>query len=339
MSKELSMPLGSNAAMLYKQEYVDNIVTNTWYDVRSEMFGDIWQITPLLDLLQTKNRIKSRMPNGRYFELPITYDMADQNQKWFGRGDTFGEAEKELWTRLQYERKNLGDSIVRYWDDEMKNKGKAQIRSYVKDMLENHKETLSSTLATSLWVSAGDKAVNTLPELISSTPTTGTVGGLDRSAQDYTTNQTKVFSGTLADNLIPYMRNLYNTCSLKKGKGRMTPDMIITTQSIYEEYEDQVLTLGQVQMGGNTGSQKGDLGFGNLTFKGAPITWDPECPAETMYMLNSDTMEFAYDPDAFMEMTAWKYKHNGLDRYAQVVTVCNLLFNNFNKNGVMTEIN
>jgi hypothetical protein len=37
-------------------------------------------------------------------------------------------------------------------------------------------------------------------------------------------------------------------------------------------------------------------------------------------------------------MTAWKGKYNSLDRYAQVVTVCNLLFNNFAKNGVIYGI-
>lgn len=335
-----TMPLaGGSAAQLYKQEYIDNVATNTWYDVRNDMFGDIWDITPFLDMLNTKGAVKSRMPNGRYFEIPITYEMADQNAKFFGRGDTFAEGEKELWTRLQYERKNLGDSIVRYWDDEMKNKGRAQIRSYVKDLLENHKETLQSTLATALWSNptSNPLSVNTLPELISTTPTTGTVGGLDRSAQDYTTNQHTAMTGTLADVMIPTMRTMWNDCSLKRGKGRLTPDCIITTQALHEEYEEQMDGLGRFSID-SKGDRAADLGFGNLSFKGAPVYWDPECPAGNMYFLNSSTMEFAYDPDAWMEMTKWKEKHNGLDRYAQIVTVCNLLFTNFNKNGVISAM-
>ncbi len=339
MSKRLAMPhSGAQDAMLERQEFVDNIVTTTWYDVRKQMFTDIWQITPFLDLLQTKGKIKQRMPVGRYFEIPIGYSQADQNQKWFGRGDTFSEAEKQLWTRLQYQRRNLGDNIIRYWDDEMKNKGKAQILSYVTELLENHKMTLESTLATALWEDQGELAVNTLPDLISTTPAEGTAGGLDRNANEYLRNQAYDFTGdTLATDLVPKMVTLYNNCSKTKGKGRRTPDCGLTTQALYEEYEDQIRSqYGRFELNSNT--RRADLGLGNLMFKGAEMYWDPECPAGHMYFLNSDTMEFAYDPDAWMEMTNWKYKHNSLDRYAQVVTVCNLLFNNFAKNGVMYNV-
>lgn len=325
--------------MLNKQEYVDNLITTTWYNVRKEMFGDIFNITPLLDMLNSKGKIKSRMPNGRYFELPITYGKADQNQKWFGRGDTFGEAEKELWTRLQYQRKNLGDSIVRYWDDEQKNKGEAQILDYAKNLIENHKATMEETLASALWASQGAQSVNALPDMITTTPTVGTVGGLDRAANEYVRNNSTDFDatyGTVATDLVAAMTTMYNTCSLKKGKGRRTPDCIITTQAIYEEYEDQVRAMGRYEM--NSNNKRADLGLGNMMFKGAEMFWDPECTAGNIYFLNSDTMEFAYDPSAYMEMTPWKGKHNSLDRYAQVFTTCNLLFNNFNKNGVLHNI-
>jgi hypothetical protein len=221
----------------------------------------------------------------------------------------------------------------------MKNKGEAQILSYSKELIENHKMTMESTLGSALWVSQGQNAVNTLPGLISTTPSVGTVGGIDRTANEYVRNQVYDFSGdTLADDLIPRMRSMYNECSKKKGKGRQTPDCILTTQTIYEQYEEEALLLGQIQLASNKGTARADLGFGGLSFKGAEMYWDPECPEGNMYFLNSDTMEFAYDPDAYMEMTTWKGKYNSLDRYAQVVTVCNLLFNNFAKNGVIYGI-
>lgn len=342
MSKILTMPFaGSTAPQLHKDEYVDNIITTTWYNVRNTLFSDIWQITPLLDMLQSKGRIKSRMPNGRYFEIPIGYAQADQNQKWFGRGDTFSEGEKQLWTRLQYQRRNLGDNIVRYWDDEMKNKGEAQILSYAKELLENHKMTMQDTLQNALWSDQGALSVNALPDLLPNDPTTGTVGGLSRASNEYCRNQYYNFAtaDTIASgDLIPRMRSMYNECSKKKGKGRQTPDCILTTQAIYEQYEQEALDIGQIQMANNGGTARADLGFGGLSFKGAELYWDPNCPDGEMYFLNTDTLEFAYDPDAYMEMTPWKHKHNSLDKYAQVVTVCNLLVNNFAKNGVMFGI-
>ena len=336
MKKELAIPFGTSS-MQHRSEYVDNLITTTWYDVRNSLATDIWDITPLLDILNSKGKIKSKIPNGRYFEIPIAYAKADQNQKWFGRGDTFGSEEKELWTTLQYHRKNFGDSIVRYWADEMMQKGEAQILNYASNLLENHMETMKSTLATSLWSEnpAGNE-INSLPTLITTDPTSGTVGGLTRSANEYVQNLVYNMDGkSLATELIPTMRTFYNNCSMKRGKGRTTPDIILTTQAIYEEYEDQAIALGQIQLANNKGTARADLGLGGLSYKGAEMYWDPECPEGQMYFLNSDTIEFVYDPDAYMEMTDWKKRHNSLDKYAQVVTVCNLVFNNFQKNGVI----
>ena len=342
MSKNYAMPLAGTDPMLERAEFVDNLATSTWYDVRDKLFSDIWGITPLLDMLQAKGNIKARMPVGRYFEIPIGYAKADQNQKWFGKGETFDEGTKELWTNLQYVPKNLGDSIVRFWDDERRNKGKAQIFNYVEQLITNHKMTLEETLQNALWAaSPADKAITSLPVLFPNDPTTGTIGGIDRSKNIYLRNQTVNYDsnfGTVADDLLPAMTQMYHTCSKMKGKGRNSPDIIITTQALYEEYEDQARNLGQIQLGSNNGTQRADLGFGGLTFKGAELYWDPDCPDTTMYFLNSDTLEFAYDPDAYMTMTEWKKKHNSLDRYAQIVTVCQLCANNFAKNGVLHTI-
>jgi hypothetical protein len=341
MSKILPMPFASDPTQQLKTEYIDNLATSTWYDRRSQLFTDIWQITPLLDALMSKGRVKMKMPNGRYFEIPFAYRQADANQKWFGRGDTFSEGEEELWTVLQYQRKNLGDSIVRYWDDDMKNKSKAQVFSYIKELINNHQMTMESTLASALWAaSPAALAVNSLPALIPNDPTTGTVGGLDRSTSIYLRNQTASGSGKLtADTLVEAMANMFNTCSLYKGQGRRTPDLILTTQTIYEYYEEYVRgTMGTFEWAGNTGNKRADLGLGGLSFKGAEMYWDPECPSGTIYFLNTDTMEFLYDPDAWMEMTPWKSKHNSLDRYAQVFTVSNLCLNTFVKNGVIHSV-
>jgi hypothetical protein len=327
-----------NSGILQKQEIVDNLLTSTWYDVRKRLYKEIFQITPFYDMMVEKGRIKERAPDGTHFEIPFAYAHSSQNLQWFGRGAKFGKEEKEFMTRMTYQTRNFGDNIVRYWDDERKNKGKARILNYVDEIIDNHQSTMQNGLATSCWVSGGNLAINTLPELITTTPTVGSVGGIARSENPYLQNVALDFSTlSFSTSLLLKMENVYNTCSIWKSKGgRRAPDMIVTTQEIYEAYQDLARALGVYEF--NTSGRRVDLGMGEAKFKGAEMYWDPDCTDGAMYFLNSSSLEFAYDPDNWFEMTEWKSEADSLDRMAQVVSVGNLVANNFRKNAVIFDI-
>lgn len=338
---DLRMPRdGSQDAMLRRQEYVDNMTTSTWYTVRETLYADIFQITPLLDMLMNKGKIKERAPKGSYFEIPIAYAKLKQNQKFFGRGAEFSKDEGEFMTRLQYNIRNFGDSITRYWSDEVQNRDEAQILDYIEEVLKNHKASMEESLHEALWASEGPQAVNTLPELISTTPNVGTVGGLDRASNSYVRNVVKDFSGLdINANLLDEMEEMYNTLSNMKGQARRTPDIIITTQSIYQKYVRIARAMGVFEMNVNqNGDRRVNLGMGDAMFKSAEMFYDPNCPEGHMYFLNTDTLEFPYDPMYWMQMTDWKSEALTLERHAQIVSRCNLVCNNFNKNGVIHNI-
>lgn len=331
---------GAQDAMLQKQIYVDSLTTATWYDVRKTLYSDIFSITPLWDMLNQKGRIKQRAPKGTYFEIPIAYKKLKQNQKFFGRGAEFSREEGEFMTRLQYHVKNFGDSITRYWQDEVQNTGEAQILDYIEEVITNHKSSIEESLHEALWESGGSLAFYSLPELITTTPETGTIAGIDRSTNTYVRNVATEFTGTVSANLIPTMETMYNDLSKLKGQARRNPDIIITTQEIYESYVGIARALGQYQINpAQSGNEnRVNLGMGDAMFKSAEMFWDPYCPEGQMYFLNSDTMEFPYDPNWWMQMTEWKAEPTSLERFAQVITRCQLVFNNFNKNGVLYNI-
>jgi hypothetical protein len=111
---------------------------------------------------------------------------------------------------------------------------------------------------------------------------TGTYGNIVRSANSWWAANETAVSGVLALQGATGMRRMYNDCSL--GRGRVTPDFMITTQAIFEEYE----TFMDPNMRfTNTGSE--DVGFKNLNlmFRGKPIFWDDYCDSGVMYFNNS----------------------------------------------------
>lgn len=320
-----------------KTVIIDNLVTSTWYDVRKEIVDAVFKITPFYDKMVEGGRIKSRVPDGTHFEIPIRYGKMDQNRKWFGRGDTFGTAEKEVLTRLYYYTRNVGTNMVRFWDDERKNRGKAQLINWAEELVYNTKAALIDGFENDLLQTNSDPlAMNSLKTLINSTPTVGSLGGLTRADNEFLQNYTKDFTGlATATNLLDEMTTIFNKCTQWKGGTKRAPDLILTTREIYQDYERIARALQQIV---TSDSIRASLGFGNLTFKGVEMFWAPQVEAGHMYFLNTETLELCYDPAAWFEMTEWKPVPNSLDRMAQVVCVCNLVCDNIRKNGLIYNI-
>ena len=66
------------------------------------------------------------------------------------------------------------------------------------------------------------------------------------------------------------------------------PDLIITTQAIYDAYETSLQANKRF-----AGSDEiGNAGFDSLRFKGATVVVDSHCPAGQMYFLNTDYLDF-----------------------------------------------
>ena len=324
--------------MLSKQIYVDNLITTTFYKVRTEIIDQVFHSTPFYDKMVEAGRIREREPDGTHFEIPVRYAKADQNIQYYTRGGAAGTDEKETLTRMYYTTSTIINSIVRYFDDERRNRGPAKLIDWTNELVENSTESLRDYIATDLLVqNPAATAINSLGTLFPTDPTTGTIGRLDRSKNTWLRNQTRSFSGlTTPANLLTEMERMYNLCSLLRNGMKRNPDIILTTREIYQDYQNIARMMGVFQM--NTSSRRVDLGMGEATFKGAEMFWDEQCPSGSMYFLNTSTMEIPYDPSNWFEMTEWKTDGTTLDRYAQIICVLNMICTNFQKNGIIHSI-
>jgi hypothetical protein len=329
----------STPQMLQKQLFIDNYLSRAWYTVKKEVVDQVLKITPFYSMMLEKGRLRTKLPDGSHWEYTIRYAHEDANLKWFGKGDVFGLNSKEGLTRLKFEARNLGNSIVRYWEEEQAIRGEAKLIEYATDIETSAKESLHDGLAKALWLNptANAKQINSLTELISTTPAVGSFGGLARAQNVHLWNNVIDFTGkTISANLLEVMRYVYNTCSLFRTGTQRAPDMIITTQRIYEEYEGLCEELRQIES--NT-SDRASLGFGELRFKNCEMFWDPDCPTGHMYFLNSSTLEIPVDPEVYFDMTEWKViAGNTLDRTAQILARLQMCCTMPAKNAVIHNI-
>ncbi len=145
-------------------------------------------------------------------------------------------------------------------------------------------------------------AIAGLDSLVSLTPTTGTVGGIDRSssANAYWRNNvsTGLTTTTGTGTILNQMEVMFRACARTGGR----PDLMIAGSQFVDGYRNFVLnTFGRMDFGpSNTKRVEG--GTEVLTFQGTDIQWSPEfadldarfAPStvweKRLYMLNSDTI-------------------------------------------------
>jgi len=80
------------------------------------------------------------------------------------------------------------------------------------------------------------------------------------------------------------MTQMYGACTVDSD----SPDLIVTTQTIYDAYESSL--QGNKRFDGD--AVLGDAGFQSLRFKGASVVVDSHCPAGQMYFLNTRYLDF-----------------------------------------------
>ncbi len=120
-------------------------------------------------------------------------------------------------------------------------------------------------------------AIAGLESLVSLTPTTGTVGGIDRSlgSNGYWRNNvaTGLTSTTGTGTILNSMEVAWRNCARNGGR----PDLILMGSTFYDAYRNFVMnTFGRIDFGP---SEKKKIEGGtddNYTFKGVGIQWSPE---------------------------------------------------------------
>lgn len=185
--------------------------------------------------------------------------------------------------------------------------------------------------------SSSSDAVVGLDALISKTPTTGTVGGLNAATKTYWRNY---FSGAVASvNLLATMEAAWRACIRNGG----APNKILAGSTFIDTYRPLV-TLTQntdaskpktIDAGVGTGSSTG------LYYKGVPIEWDPvfstldalEAPAaaslweKRCYMVNTKHLKYVDDGMQVYNPTP---PHNVRATYASLDVRCALKINRRN---------
>jgi len=295
-------------------ESLDNLYTTTWQNMKDTVRDQIFDASPFWFWLKDKGKLQA-VSGGRFLTEPLQYAKND-NVTWIGKGGTVALNDYEFLTIAQYDWKYQAASMVRFGVDDQQNRGKNQIISLMNSKMDNTKNSIISDLESTLFAgSAAGNEFDGLQHLVQDDPTTSSeVGAIDQSTYSWWRNQTKSMTGaSFATDGIAEMRTMLNNTAnnLKMD----TPDIILSGQTPYEWYEDENLDYYRTY-----DRKLADMGFQALAFKGIPMIWSPSCADTRMYFLNTNYIQFKYDPMMFFDMTEWKtIPDQPNDRAAQIM--------------------
>jgi hypothetical protein len=316
---------------------IDNAFVTTWYEIRAEAIDNILDATVVWAALKGAGCL---VPQSGGDLITRTISYGEEEATEIERGDMLPSGgDTELETMAIWRWRTIAGKVQRSMWDDQKNRGPSKIKDLVGVKLKAARDGLEQKLESQMFnphqSSENTKKFQGLNDIIPprATCTTGTYGGIQRpSAYTAEANGVEVPSagnvwwgpkylpGVLAqieDDLLTDMKKLYNSV----GNNQAFPNLILTTQTIFELYEDFALDASQIIKDEST--RLADLGFEVLRFKGKPLIWSPGVTAGQVKMLNTDFVELVHDPDFWFDMTEWKPVALQPNRIAHIINFIN----------------
>jgi hypothetical protein len=272
---------------------------------------------------------------GDFITCPIEYGL-NTTVSSYSDLDIISTARVDVFDRYEAEWKEYAGSYAISDLESDRNAGEGQVFDLRNAKLDNLKNSIRATFNADLFgagTANSSKVFTGLQALVSSTPTSGTVQGVDRASHSFARNQQTAGTQTTSafDNLRAAMRSIYNLSS--NGISSDHPSFAVATRTVYEGFEGLLLANEQFVKKG-----KGEGAFESLAFKGAEISYDNDCPSGTLYFLNPKFLKLVYKTGAWMKAQPAARPTNQTADFVIIRTMANLFTTNPRRLGVVTAI-
>jgi hypothetical protein len=299
----------------------DSMISTTLQNYQKRLTDNIFTDRVLTWYLNDKSRVRLR--GGTKIIEPLIHAQNDTFKSYSGY-DTIALTPQEGITAAEYDWKQIAASIAINGLEEAKNAGEQEVLDLLDAKIFQAEETVKEGLNTMLYADGTGNSNKDFLGLAALIGTTNTVGNINGSTDTWWRSYVDSTAAVLST---AQMTTAYNTVS----RGNDQPDMLITTQTLFEKYEALLtanLRYSDVKMA--------NLGFQNLMFKGAPVTFDRSCTSGVMYFLNSKYLGLVGHSNKWFEMTNWVRPENMDARYALILSYGNLTVRNRARLGKLT---
>jgi hypothetical protein len=220
------------------------------------------------------------------------------------------------------------------------NSGKAVIKKLMTTLKMQAQTTISNKVNSAVWAATpGTNDPESIRSIVSTTPTTGTIGGISRVGNSYAQN--KHSSTTIASiGSAAGMAALHTFRAKLGGDAKTTPDFAVTTATIWGKVVGWLDSLRQLR----ADEKMADLGLDTVKIAGGTtLGYDGdggtgECPSNYLYMLNSNHLFWKVLSGGNFVFEPFSRKDNSLNATSVFYLFCNLTTNLPSSMGVLSAI-
>jgi hypothetical protein len=268
---------------------LSEIVTTTLRNRSGTLADDVTKNNGLLSRLNSRGR-KKPFSGGRTIVQELQYQENSTFKRYSGY-DLLNVQPSDVITAAEYDIKQAAVAVSISGLEQLQNSGEDAVMDLLEGRIENAEITLKNNIALDCYsdgTADGGRQIGGLQLLVTTAPTSGTVGGINRATWAFWRNQK--FSGTVdggvatsTANIQSYMNRLYLLCS----RGNDKPDLIVADNNYFRLYWESLQAIQRI-----TSSDKGMAGFNSLQYMSSDVVFDGGfgggAPANQMYFINSN---------------------------------------------------
>ncbi len=283
---------------------VTDLIATTLESRTGELADNVSVHMPILKRMKQRGNIEITGGTKIYEELEYAENSTTM---WYSGYETIEVAPQQIFSAAEYDIRQLVGTITVSGFEDLTNSGKEQVIPLARRKMQNLEKSLMNQLARGVMgdgTAFSGRQINGLQSFISTAPSSGTIGGINRANWPFWRNATfgAVAQGGAAAtsaNIRGYMRRL----ALGLIRGTDFPDLISADAAYYNLYADSLTPLQRVEGNDSFGSGFKALKFfevGNecdVVFSGNSVGH----PANTMYFLNTQYLRLR--PHAKRNMT------------------------------------
>lgn len=309
------------------------LVSTTFRKHRKEIKDNISNRNALYKYIVKKGNYTSE-DGGLTIATPLDYAENSTYQR-YSDWDTLNIQASDVISAAEYQWRQIAINVVASGRELRINSGESKIIKLATSRIKNAKRTFANNFSTDLYSDGtATNQINGLQALISDTPASGTVGGINAANFSFWQNQ----EFDASDNSVTVSATtIENSCMLPLWLGLDrgpddAPDLIVMDNTYYQYFE-----TSQVSIKRYSSSTNANGGFQTLKYKGADVMFDGNSgiPSTRAYFINTEYLGLCVHRDADMEIMEEQRPINQDGVVIPILWMGNMTCSNRNQQGVL----